>query len=178
VTLEVGFYVSRFKIHRPKIPVRTSVRIVHSRSNAFPGPSTVTSIVGSPTFFSGQSAFDRKIEISTITLHTSLPVVSHRHPPANINYWLRCRRADYLCKLPVRPSEKFDLNHRVIFLVQILSSDTWRKKDKPSLAMSTRRHFPGAGLSVDISSFTLASTFAEYLNHSLNHPPDIRKRAN
>jgi hypothetical protein len=54
----------------------------------------------------------------------------------------------------------------------------WRKKDKPSLAMSTRRHFPGAELSADISSFTLATTFAEYLNHALNHSPDIRKRAN
>jgi hypothetical protein len=46
-----------------------------------------------------------------------------------------------------------------------------RKKDKPSLAMSTRRYFPGAELSADVSSFTLATTLAESLNHSLSHLP-------
>jgi hypothetical protein len=63
VTLDVGFYVSQtlFQNQSTKnLSVAASIRIAASRSNAYRTPSTVTSIVDSPTFSPPTAPFHLK----------------------------------------------------------------------------------------------------------------------
>ena len=153
-----------------------TVRIVFTRSNgcrsnAVNKYSTITFIVGSPTFSPASELLDSKSESQSLPyIHsTQLHTVDARQK--NLNHRLRCRHVDSFATSMCISRKILHLQASLYIPHRVPSTARCPGKEpRPSPKMSTRRHLSQPLPFSDISTITLRATMPGFPDRSSNSP--------